>query len=169
MLCSRPTQTHPSVRVKKNIKNMKQSQKNFEEIRLALLLFLPLLPKHVSHSQALPSALSNPENNRENRKKAWFIRFKWDCWMEQRQKRLGGGDRCRGHWIQKLKVEYRRKCCRIAAMKRERGLVFSRPERSIFGWTRGWFLVGREQQKCLVNPAFMRVCSTFKSLLITNW
>lgn len=22
-------------------------------------------------------------------------------------------------------------------------------------------------QKCLVNPAFMRVCSTFKSLLIT--
>ena len=24
------------------------------------------------------------------------------------------------------------------------------------------------RQKCLVNPAFMRVCSTFKSLLITN-
>ncbi len=49
---------------------------NFKEIRLALLLFLPLLPKHVSHSQALPSHLSNPENNRENRKKAWFIRLK---------------------------------------------------------------------------------------------
>lgn len=37
--CSRPTQTHPSVRVKKNIKNMKQSQMNFKEIRLVLLLF----------------------------------------------------------------------------------------------------------------------------------
>ena len=72
-LCSRPTKTHPSVQVKKNIKNMKQSQKNFEEIRLALLLFLPLSPKHASHSQALPSHLSNPENNRENRKKAWFF------------------------------------------------------------------------------------------------
>ena len=24
------------------------------------------------------------------------------------------------------------------------------------------------KQKCLVNPAFMRVCGTFKSLLITN-
>ena len=142
--CSRPTKTHPSVRVKKNIKNMKQSQMNFKEIRLALLLFLPLLPKHASHSQALPSHLSNPENNRENRKKAWFIRLRWDCWMEQRQKRLGGRDRRRGHWIRKLKVEYRRECCRIAAMKRERGLVFSRPGRSIFGWTRGWFLVGRE-------------------------
>jgi len=65
--------------VKKNIKNMKQSQMNFKEIRLALLLFLPLLPKHVSHSQALPSALSNPEKDRENRKKAWFIRLRWDC------------------------------------------------------------------------------------------
>ena len=50
---------------------------NFKEIRLALLLFLPLLPKHVSHSQALPSALSNPEKDRENRKKAWFIRLRW--------------------------------------------------------------------------------------------
>ena len=77
--CSRPTQTHPSVRVKKNIKNMKQSQMNFEEIRLALLLFLPLLPKHASHSQSLSSALHNPENNQENRKKAWFIRLRWDC------------------------------------------------------------------------------------------
>ena len=48
--CSRPTQTHPSVQVKKNIKNMKQSQMNFKEIRLALLLFLPLLPKQASHS-----------------------------------------------------------------------------------------------------------------------
>ena len=91
------------------------------------------------------SLLSNPEKDRENRKKAWFIRLRWDCWMEQRQKRLGGRDRRRGHWIRKLKVEYRRECCRIAAMKRERGLVFSRPGRSIFGWTRGWFLVGREQ------------------------
>ena len=27
----------------------------------------------------VPSHISNPENNRENRKKAWFIRFKWDC------------------------------------------------------------------------------------------
>nr|DAF86555.1 MAG TPA: hypothetical protein [Myoviridae sp. ctaUM17] len=35
--------------MKKNIKNMKQSQMNFKEIRLALLLFLPLLPKHASH------------------------------------------------------------------------------------------------------------------------
>ena len=37
--CSRPTQTHPSVQVKKNIKNMKQGQMNFKEIRLVLLLF----------------------------------------------------------------------------------------------------------------------------------
>ena len=50
--CSRPTKTHPSVRVKKNIKNMKQSQMNFKEIRLALLLFLQLLPKHASRFQA---------------------------------------------------------------------------------------------------------------------
>ena len=124
---------------------MKQSQMNFEEIRLALLLFLQLLPKHASHSQAQPKLLFNPEKDRENRKKAWFIRLRWDCWMEQKQKRLGDRDRRRGHWIGKLKVEYRRECCRIAAMKRERGLVFSRPGRSIFGWTRGWFLVGREQ------------------------
>ena len=67
--CSRPTKTHPSVQVKKNIKNMKQSQKNFEEIRLALLLFLQLLPKQASHSQALPSSFSNPEKDRENRKR----------------------------------------------------------------------------------------------------
>ena len=113
--------------------------------------------------------LFNPEKEQENKKKAWFIRFKWDCWMEQRQKRLGGRDRRRGHWIGKLKVEYRRECCRIAAMKRERGLVFSRPGRSIFGWTRGWFLVGREQQKCLGNPVFMRVSGILKSLLITIW
>ena len=66
--CSRPTQTHPSVRVKKNIKNMKQSQINFKEIRLVLLLFLSLSPKHASQFQALPSSFSNPENNRENRK-----------------------------------------------------------------------------------------------------
>lgn len=76
MNCSRPIQTHPSVRVKKNIKNMKQSQMNFKEIRLALLLFLPLLPKHASHSQALPSHHHNPEKEQENRKKAWFIRLK---------------------------------------------------------------------------------------------
>lgn len=50
--CSRPTQTHPSVRVKKNIKNMKQSQMNFEEIRLALLLFLQLHPLYASRFQA---------------------------------------------------------------------------------------------------------------------
>ena len=74
--CSRPIQTHPSVRVKKNIKNMKQSQMNFKEIRLVLLLFLPLLPKHASHSQALPSHHHNPEKEQENRKKAWFIRLK---------------------------------------------------------------------------------------------
>ena len=30
------------------------------------------------------------------------------------------------------------------------------------------FLLNMNKQKCLVNPAFMRVCSTFKSLLITN-
>ena len=50
--CSRPTQTHPSVRVKKNIKNMKQSQINFKEIRLALLLFLQLHPLYASRFQA---------------------------------------------------------------------------------------------------------------------
>ncbi|RHO96852.1 hypothetical protein DW020_03580 [Clostridium sp. AF37-5AT] len=77
--CSHPTKTHPSVQVKKNIKNMKQSQMNFKEIRLALLLFLQLLPKHASQFQALPSSFFNPENNRENRKKAWFIRLRWDC------------------------------------------------------------------------------------------
>ena len=49
---------------------------NFKEIRLALLLFLPLLPKHASRFQALPSSLSNPEKDRENREKAWFIRLK---------------------------------------------------------------------------------------------
>ena len=79
MCCSRPTQTHPSVQVKKNIKNMKQSQKNFEEIRLALLLFLSLSPKHTSQFQALPSSLFNPEKEQENKKKAWFIRFRSDC------------------------------------------------------------------------------------------
>ena len=63
--------------MKKNIKNMKQSQKNFEEIRLALLLFLSLSPKHTSQFQALPSSLFNPEKDRENRKKAWFIRLRW--------------------------------------------------------------------------------------------
>ena len=63
----------------KEQKNMKQSQMNFKEIRLVLLLFLPLLPKHVSHSQAFPSHLSNLEKDRENRKKAWFIRLRWDC------------------------------------------------------------------------------------------
>ena len=56
---------------------MKQSQMNFKEIRLVLLLFLPLSPSQASHSQALPSALSNPEKDRENRKKAWFIRLRW--------------------------------------------------------------------------------------------
>ena len=71
---------------------MKQSQMNFEEIRLALLLFLPLLPKHASHSQSLSSAphkypipkptqsiLFNPEKEQENKKTAWFIRLRWDC------------------------------------------------------------------------------------------
>lgn len=77
--CSRPTQTHPSVQVKKNIKNMKQSQMNFKEIRLVLLLFLQLLPKHASRLQATNHSFSNFENNRENRKKAWFIRLRWDC------------------------------------------------------------------------------------------
>lgn len=71
-------QTHPSVRVKKNIKNMKQSQMNFKEIRLALLLFLPLSPSQASHSQALPSAFFNLENNRERKKKTWFIRLRWE-------------------------------------------------------------------------------------------
>lgn len=55
---------------------MKQSQMNFEEIRLALLLFLPLSPSQASHSQALPSHHHNPEKEQENRKKAWFIRLK---------------------------------------------------------------------------------------------
>lgn len=58
---------------------MKQSQMNFEEIRLALLLFLPLSPSQASHSQALPSHLFNPEKEQENRKKAWFIRLRSDC------------------------------------------------------------------------------------------
>ena len=49
---------------------------NFKEIRLALLLFLPLSPSHASHSQAFPSSFFNFENNQENRKKAWFIRLK---------------------------------------------------------------------------------------------
>ena len=56
---------------------MKQSQMNFKEIRLALLLFLQLHPLHASHSQALPNHISNPEKDRENRKKAWFIRLRW--------------------------------------------------------------------------------------------
>lgn len=30
-----------------------------------------------------------------------------------------------------------------------------------------WDILSLNKQKCLVNPAFMRVCSTFKSLLIT--
>ena len=153
----------------KEQKNMKQSQMNFEEIRLALLLFLPLLPKHASHSQALPSSFFNLEKDRENRKKAWFIRLRWDCWMEQRQKRLGGRDRRRGHWIRKLKVEYRRECCRIAAMKRERGLVFSRPGRSIFGWTRGWFLVGREHFQKLTKPSKMGICELVFCLVVLFW
>jgi len=38
--------------VKKNIKNMKQSQMNFKEIRLALLLFLQLHPLYASRFQA---------------------------------------------------------------------------------------------------------------------
>ena len=48
---------------------MKQSQKNFEEIRLALLLFLQLLPKHASRFQALPSALFNLEKTGKVRKR----------------------------------------------------------------------------------------------------
>ena len=75
--CFRPTKTHPSVRVKKNIKNMKQSQMNFKEIRLVLLLFLQLHPLHASHSQALPSSFFNLENNRESKKKTWFI-LRWE-------------------------------------------------------------------------------------------
>ena len=63
--CSRPTQTHPSVQVKKNIKNMKQSQMNFKEIRLALLLFLPLLPKHASHHQATKHSSSRMKKMRK--------------------------------------------------------------------------------------------------------
>ena len=78
IFCSRLTQTHPSVRVKKNIKNMKQSQMNFKEIRLVLLLFLSLSPKHASQFQALPSSFFNLENNRESKKKTWFIRLRWE-------------------------------------------------------------------------------------------
>ena len=63
--CSRPTKTHPSVQVKKNIKNMKQSQKNFEEIRLALLLFLQLLPKQASHHQATKHSSSRMKKMRK--------------------------------------------------------------------------------------------------------
>ena len=87
--CSRPTKTHPSVRVKKNIKNMKQSQMNFKEIRLVLLLFLPLSPSQASHSHALPSSFFNLENNRESKKKAWFIRLRWEDGEGGKQKRLG--------------------------------------------------------------------------------
>ena len=53
----------------KEHKNMKQSQMNFEEIRLALLLFLQLHSLHASQFQALPSHLLNPENNWENKKR----------------------------------------------------------------------------------------------------
>mgnify|MGYP000321746950 FL=1 len=58
---------------------MKQSQMNFKEIRLVLLLFLPLSPSQVSHSQAHQSILFNPEKEQENKKTAWFIRLRWDC------------------------------------------------------------------------------------------
>ena len=81
IFCSRLTKTHPSVRVKKNIKNMKQSQMNFKEIRLVLLLFLSLSPKHASQFQALPSSFFNLENNRESKKKTWFIRLRWEGWV----------------------------------------------------------------------------------------
>ena len=56
---------------------MKQSQMNFKEIRLALLLFLPLHPLHASHSQVLSSSFFNLENNRESKKKTWFI-LRWE-------------------------------------------------------------------------------------------
>ena len=85
-LCSRLTQTHPSVQVKKNIKNMEHSQMNFKEIRLVLLLFLQLHPLYASQA---PSPPKPPLQSR---------------------KRPG---------------------------KQEKGLVFSRPGRSISRWTRG--------------------------------
>ena len=44
---------------------MKQSQKNFKEIRLALLLFLPLLPKHASQFQAQPKLLLQSRKEQE--------------------------------------------------------------------------------------------------------
>ena len=56
---------------------MKQSQMNFKEIRLVLLLFLSLSPKHASQFQALPSSFFNLENNRESKKKTWFI-LRWE-------------------------------------------------------------------------------------------
>ena len=68
---------------------MKQSQMNFKKIRLALLLFLQLHPLHASHSQSLSSSFFNLENNRENKKKAWFIRLRWEDGEGGKQKRLG--------------------------------------------------------------------------------
>ena len=67
---------------------MKQSQMNFKEIRLVLLLFLQLHPLHASHSQALPSSFFNLENNRESKKKTWFI-LRWEDGEGGKQKRLG--------------------------------------------------------------------------------
>jgi len=48
---------------------MKQSQMNFKEIRLALLLFLQLLPKHASQFQATNHSSSRMKKNEKIRKR----------------------------------------------------------------------------------------------------
>jgi hypothetical protein len=55
---------------------MKQSQMNFKEIRLALLLFFAAATQACIPVPSHQSLLSNPENNRESKKKAWFIRLR---------------------------------------------------------------------------------------------
>lgn len=58
---------------------MKQSQMNFKEIRLVLLLFFLCHPSTHPSSKTTQALLLNPEKEQENKKTAWFIRLRWDC------------------------------------------------------------------------------------------
>lgn len=58
---------------------MKQSQMNFKEIRLVLLLFCLCHPSTHPSSKTTQALLLNPEKEQENKKTAWFIRLRWDC------------------------------------------------------------------------------------------
>ena len=58
---------------------MKQSQMNFKEIRLVLLLFCLCHPHKYPIPKPTQSILFNPEKEQENKKTAWFIRLRWDC------------------------------------------------------------------------------------------